>query len=366
MLKKSIFTILIITTILFSSALINYTKYPRVLADILFKEQTETISAIERTKKSVVSIITTKELTNVIFNKNTGETQIDSNVQQSSGGSGIIIESDGLILTNKHVVSGDEKYSVILDNGEIFEAEVVARDPLEDLALIKIDLPENTSLPTTNFANSRNLKIGQTVIAIGYPLRKYKNSASKGIISGLHRDLTASGPEGESINFSNLIQTDASINTGNSGGALIDLNGQVIGINSAIDAGENLGFAITSNVARKAIKSYQEHGKIIRPKLGVRYLMLNPAITKFTGLPRKNGAWIHSGNEYPSVVPDSPAEKAGLKTGDIIFEVNAIKVTEDFPLGEIVSLYEPGQTIGFKVQRGNKIIILKATLGKFE
>ncbi len=362
---KKIF-IIVLTIIIFGGTMADFLKIKtsyQSLAQILFQEQTETVSAIEKAKKSVVSIIKTQELTEIVVNQKTGQTQIDSGFRQISGGSGIIVESNGLILTNKHVVSSGDDYSVILDNGEIYKGKVVARDPLEDLALLKI---EGKNFPVLTLADSRYLKIGQTVMAIGYSLGRYQNSVTKGIISGLNRDLTASDPQGKQIVLTNIIQTDAAINNGNSGGALIDLNGQVVGINTAVEMGENVGFAITSNSARKAIRSYKKYGKIIRPKLGVRYIMINPTLAKFLGLPRKNGAWIHSGDKKPTVLPNSPAERAGLKEGDIIFEVNAIKVTDKLPLAEIISFYDPGQTIGFKVQRGEKIIILKATLGKFE
>jgi S1-C subfamily serine protease len=364
MLRKSILLFLIFATILSFSFFASKTKRSEALADIMFQEQIDTLSAIEKVKVSVVSVVSNQELTSTIFNKENGEIKIDSNITQTSGGSGIIVSADGLIITNKHVVSDEEEYSVILNNGDIYNAKIVATDPLEDLALIKI---EAENLKPAVFSNSRNLKVGHTVMAIGYSMGRYKNSVSKGIISGLNRDLIAASPDGKSVHLSNIIQTDAAINKGNSGGALVNLNGEVVGINSAVETvGENIGFAILSNVARKAINSYKIYEKIKRPKLGVRYIMLDSVVAKYTGLPRKDGAWIHSGNDDPAVVPDAPGDIAGLKENDIIFEVNAIKVTEDLPLAEIVNFYEPGQTIGFKVQRGEKIIILQATLDSFE
>ncbi|MEA2089110.1 MAG: trypsin-like peptidase domain-containing protein [Patescibacteria group bacterium] len=362
MFKKIIFSFLAIAIISLSLFLIKTEQRENVLANILFQEQTETISAIDQAKKSVVSIIKTEELTKIITD-DLGQTQIDANFKQVSGGSGVIVSRDGLILTNKHVVDFGDKYSIILNNGKIYNGEVVARDPLKDLALVKID---EQNLPVIKFVNSQNLKIGQTVIAVGYAMGRYKNSVTKGIISGLHRDLIATDSKGKVESLSNIIQTDAAINPGNSGGALINLNGELIGVSVATElSGQNVGFAIPANSANKAVKSYKKYDKIIRPKLGVRYSMLNPTIEKFIGLPRKQGAWIHSNNAL-SVVPDSPAEKAGLLENDIIFEINAIKITEDLPLCEVVSFYEPEQTIGLKVQRGNKIIILKVILGSFE
>lgn len=362
MFKKILFSFLAIAVISLSLFLVKAEQCENVLADILFQEQTETISAIDQAKKSVVSIIKTEELTKIITN-DLGQTQIDANFKQVAGGSGIIVSSDGLILTNKHVVDFGDKYSVILNNGEIYDGEVVARDPLKDLALLKID---EQNLSVIKFTNSQNLKIGQTVIAVGYAMGRYKNSVTKGIISGLHRDLIASDSKGKVESLSNIIQTDTAINPGNSGGALINLNGELVGVNVATElSGQNVSFAIPANSAKKAVRSYKKYDKIIRPKLGVRYTMLNPTIAKFIGLPKKQGAWIHSGIES-AVVPDSPADKAGLLENDIIFEINAIKITEDLPLCEIVSFYEFDQIIGLKVQRGNKVIILKVKLGSFE
>lgn len=367
MLKKSILLSLIILTVLSFSFVVSYKNYPSALADILFQEQSDTINAIDQTRNSVVSVITTKDLTYAVFNENTGQITIDSNFSQTSGGSGIIISEDGLIVTNKHVIDSDEEHSVILNNGQVYKTEVVAKDPLEDIAIIKIKPKNGEKFAPASFADSRNLKVGQTVLTVGYALGKYKDSVTKGIISGLNRNLVASLPSQNAILLSNIIQTDAAINSGNSGGALIDLNGEVVGINTAIEtAGQNLGFALTSNTVKKAIKSYEKYGKIKRPQLGVRYIMLDPVTAEFLGLPRTNGAWIHSGTDDPSVVPGSPAAGAGLMENDIIFEVNAIKVTESLPLVEIINFYEPGQTIGFKVQRGDKIIIVKVTLGSFE
>lgn len=363
MTRKFILLTLILLVILSGSFFVSK-NHQNVLANILFQEQEDTIGAIEKTKKAIVSITTNKDLTRIIEDKNTGEINISSNFVQTSGGSGIIVRKDGLIVTNKHVVSNiAEKYSVVLNNGDVYDATIIALDPIEDIALIKI---EAENLTIANFADSKRLRVGQTVLSIGYALGKYQNSVGKGIISGLNRSLVAAAPGGESILLSNMIQTDAAINSGNSGGALIDLNGEVVGINSAIDSGQSVGFAITSNTIRKSISSYEKYGKIKRPQLGIRYLMLDPATAKFTGLTRKDGAWVHSGTNDPSVVPDSPAALAGLQENDIVFEINAIKVSHSLPLSEIISFYEPGQTIGLKVQRGDKVIILKAILGVFE
>ncbi len=326
----------------------------------LFLSQENDLAAIQKVKKSVVTIIKAKDITKVIFNQKTKKAQIKTDFSQIIGGSGFFLTSDGLIVTNKHVVEEKGPYYVILDNGQVFPAKIVARDPLRDLAFLKI---KGKNFPAVQLGDSSRLKVGETVFAIGYALGRYPNSVSKGIISGLHRYLVANDfdkPE----SLSNLIQTDAALNPGNSGGALINLKGQVIGITTAIAGGQDVGFALPSNLIKTAWQSYRKNKEILRPELGIHYVTVTPLLAKFIGLPRQNGAWIHNSNG-PAVLPDSPAARAGLRDNDIIFEVNAIKVTPQRPLEAIINLYQPGQTIGLKVQRGNKIIILKVKLGAF-
>lgn len=348
-----------------SSVFINF--HNSAFADILFQEQFDTINAVTNAKKSVVSIIKTKDITSVIADETSSSVNINANIKQVSGGSGVLVSSDGLILTNKHVVADGDEYTVILHNGEIFKSNVVARDPIEDLALIKISIKDKEDISVASFVDSRHLRVGQTVIAMGYSLGRYENSVTKGVVSGLNRSLIASGTNNTTVNLSNIIQTDAAINLGNSGGILIDLTGRVVGISTAVETlGENVGFAIPANTAKKTISSYKKYGKIKRPKLGLRYTMIDPMISRFAGLPRDNGAWVHSGTNDSVILSDSPAERAGLTENDIIFEINAIKITEALPLSEVINYYEPGQKIGLKVQRGDKVVILEAILGSFE
>jgi Trypsin-like serine proteases, typically periplasmic, contain C-terminal PDZ domain len=233
--------------------------------------------------------------------------------QEIGGGTGFIVSSDGLILTNKHVVSDkNASYTVYLNTGEKYEAKVLAVDPIDDIALIKI---EAHNLPTLTLGDSDGIKVGQTVIAIGNALGEFRNTVSVGVVSGLSRSITASDASGNTETIDNVIQTDAAINLGNSGGPLINLKGEVIGINTAIASGaENIGFAIPINRAKKAIESYQKFGKITAPYIGIRYILINSAIQKQNNLPVDYGAWINAGSsKEPAVISNSPAAQQDSK-----------------------------------------------------
>jgi serine protease Do len=206
----------------------------------------------------------------------TGQTQL----QQVGGGSGFIISQDGLILTNKHVVSDTSaSYTVITNDGTKYDAKVLARDPNQDIAVVKIAA---TGLPTVSLGDSDGLELGQTAIAIGNALGEFSNTVSVGVVSGLSRTVTASGGlSGGQETISNVIQTDAAINPGNSGGPLLDLQGDVIGINTAIASGaQNVGFAIPINQAKHDIQSVETTGQIQTPYLGVRYEMITPTLAQ--------------------------------------------------------------------------------------
>lgn len=292
-----------------------------------------------------------------------GEYQIPSTCQRGverrevGSGTGFIITPDGFIVTNKHVViDGDADYSIVTGNGERHEATVIARDPLEDLAVLDI---EANSLPIVDLGNSDTLKVGQTVIAIGNALGEFENTVSTGIISGLSRTITASGG-GIIEELSNIIQTDAAINRGNSGGPLINLHGKVVGMNTAIaDNGQNIGFAIPINEVKRAVESIEQHGAIVYPFLGVQFTTITPEITEQYELPVEEGAWLQTA---ASVVPGSPAEDAGLRQGDIIISVNGERVTQKNVLSDVLDDHSVGQTITLTVLRNNQTITLRATL----
>jgi S1-C subfamily serine protease len=272
--------------------------------------------------------------------------------KEVGGGTGFIVSSDGLIVTNKHVVL-DEKaeYLVLTNDGKKHSAQVLARDPVKDLALIKISAH---NLPVARLGDSSNLKLGQTAIAIGNALGEFRNTVSVGVISGLSRNIVASGG-GFAERIEGLIQTDAAINQGNSGGPLVNLRGEVIGINVAMVAGaQNIGFAIPINQAKKAIESVKKLGKIVSPFLGVRYLVITEEMAKREKLPVEEGALIRGQEDGPGVVPNSPAFKAGLQAEDIILEVNGEKLTASNSLSYILQKYSVGDVINLKILRNGK------------
>jgi serine protease Do len=281
--------------------------------------------------------------------------------QEVGGGTGFIISEDGLILTNKHVVLDSKAdYTVLTNDGKKHNAKVLARDPVQDLAIIKI---EQSGLKPAKLGNSDSIKLGQTAIAIGNALGEFRNTVSVGVISGLAREITASGGGGFSERIEGVIQTDAAINQGNSGGPLLNLKGEVIGINTAVAQGaQNIGFAIPINQAKRAIDSVKKTGSIKVPYLGVRYLVVTAEMAKAQKLPVDYGVLVRGTEEGPGVIPDSPAAKAGLQAEDIILEVNGVKITKDKSLSSLIQRYSIGDKIKLKVQRGNKVLDFEVTL----
>lgn len=295
-------------------------------------------------------------------NQNDGEVEL----QRIGGGSGFIIEGDGLIVTNKHVVSDEDAvYTVVLSTGEEYEAEVVARDSLIDVALIKI---KAEGLPTLKLGDSESLKIGQTVVAIGYALAEYGNTVTRGVVSGMGRRVVAGTGSGMSEVLDEAIQTDAAINPGNSGGPLLNLQGHVVGINTAVSSkGQLVGFAIPINIAKRTIESVRVNGRIIRPWLGVRYMPVTPRLAEVNNLSVTYGALITRGetNEELAVIPGSPADKAGLVENDIILEVNGVKLEEKNSLAKEVAKYGVDEEITLKIQHKGSEKHVKIKLEEF-
>lgn len=284
--------------------------------------------------------------------------------QDVGGGTGFIISPDGLIVTNKHVVADTSaEYTVLTNDEKKYTAKVLARDPLKDLALIKI---EATGLPTVVLGDSNNLQIGQTVIAIGNALGEFRNTISMGIVSGLARTIVASGG-GESEELRNIIQTDAAINPGNSGGPLLNLRGEVIGVNVAVAQGaQGIGFALPINEAKKSVNSVKAKGKIVYPYIGIRFVTINDEIKKANNLPVGEGAWLKPNDKSEVVVKASPGDKAGLKAGDIITEINGEKLTAKNILSDIIQKYNVGDIIKLKVLRDGQELNLSVTLEERE
>lgn len=277
-------------------------------------------------------------------------------------GSGFIISQDGLIITNKHVVSDTEaEYQILTNDNKKYDVKNIYRDPLNDLAILKINPPAG-GLKPLKLGDSSKLKLGQMAIAIGTPLGEFTNTVTVGIVSGLGRGITAGSPyEGYVEKLDNVIQTDAAISPGNSGGPLLNSSGQVIGVNTAIAAeGENLGFAIPVNVVNELIDNFNKRGgSFERPFIGVRYKMID----KQTAILNEvvEGAYI------VEVIKDSPAEKAGLQEEDIIIEFDGKKVdgTDDRTLARLINNKKVGDIIKLKIWRNGQILTKTATLESY-
>jgi S1-C subfamily serine protease len=350
-------------------------------------EEEKIIEAVKTVSPAVVSIVITKDVP--VFEKYYinpfGESwpfeieipqyrQKGTEKQKIGGGTGFIISSDGMVLTNKHVVSEKgAEYTIFTSDGKKYPAKVLAKDPFYDLAVLKIDqskIPEKErkEFPTVKLGDSSKLQIGQTVIAIGYALGEFQNTVSVGVVSGLGRTITASG-QGLVETLEDVIQTDAAINPGNSGGPLLNLAGEVIGINVAkAFSGENIGFAIPINRAKKAILQVKKTGKIVYPFLGVYYTIVTEELKEKFNLPVDYGAWIgrdmYGQKTEQAIIPGTPAENAGLKRDDIILEFGGEKITLKNSLAKIIQKYNPGDTVVLKVLRGKEIKRITVTLGE--
>jgi serine protease Do len=284
---------------------------------------------------------------------------------QIGGGSGFIVDESGIILTNKHVV-GDSKaeYTVIANDGKKFPATILSRDPINDVAIIKIAA---TSLPAIKLGDAAKLDLGESVIAIGNALGMFKNTVSLGIVSGLSRSISAQAdPDSPPQEMRGLIQTDAAINPGNSGGPLVDLQGMAIGINAAIVFGaQNIGFAIPINAAKRDLEDIKKYGRIRRPLLGVRYMMVDENLKDKMKLPVNYGALIIGESQHDhGVVPGSPAEKAGLKERDIVLELNSSKLDRDHPIQDFLENMDVGERVELLVLRGDKKLKVKLVLSE--
>ena len=350
------------------------------------------ISVVKNYSPAVVSIIVTKDLPVMeqyyvspfdgLFNDPFFDIKVPQyrqkgiEKQEIGGGSGFIVSEDGVVITNKHVIlDAEAEYTVLTTDGGKFSAKVLAKDPAQDLAVLKIEKEKITNsdgnfsfklFPVVKLGDSSKIEIGQSVIAIGNALGEYRNTISVGVVSGLGRTITASGG-GLVETLEDVIQTDAAINKGNSGGPLLNLKGEVIGINTAtvLDA-QSIGFAIPINLAKSNIQKAINSGKITYPFLGVRSVAINDQVQKDNNLPVNYGAWVISGNNVGevAVLPDSAAAKAGIKDKDIILEVNNKKITEQDTLLEIIQGYNAGETITMKILSDSKEKTIKVTLGE--
>lgn len=305
------------------------------------------ITVVEKTSPPVVSVVQKR----IIIDPFSGP------ISQKQGiGTGFIIKENGVILTNRHVVSDREaQYSVVTKDGKEYGVEEIHRDFAYDLAIIKITA---SGLSTLTLGDSDGVQVGQTVVAIGNALGRFSNTVTTGVVSGIGRGIEASaGFGGQAEYLEDVIQTDAALNPGNSGGPLLNLSAEVIGINVAIAVGgENIGFSIPINIAKPVVSDFEKYGRIIRPFLGVSYYVITEDIAKLQDLPQ--GAYIQE------VVKGSGAAKAGVRVGDVITAIGGQKIIERTTLAKIIASHKVGDKVTLSINRRGKEIAFKATLGE--
>ena len=312
---------------------------------------------VDKVSESVVSIVTEVKTTSYFGYSSTGQ----------AAGTGVIVSSDGYILTNKHVIDGATKISVVLDEGTTYsDVRVAAVDALNDIAFLKID--DISDLKAAKLGDSKTIVVGQQVIAIGNALGEYQNSVTSGIVSGTGRSLTASDASGSmSERLTDMIQTDAAINSGNSGGPLVNAAGEVIGINTATSStAENMGFAIPIASVKGMLSQLVETGEASRAYIGVYTAEITPDVAEEYNLPVSAGAYVYSDSKYSAVIKDSPAEKAGILSKDIITAINGVKIGSGGSLSTLIGEYKPGDTVQFTVIREGKEIAVNVTLGAYK
>ncbi|MGZ6005286.1 MAG: S1C family serine protease [Candidatus Saccharimonadales bacterium] len=291
--------------------------------------------------------------------------------QQESAGTGFIISGKGIVITNRHVVpNGSNKVSITLSDGtRLTDVSVIGRtsdsDPL-DVAFLKINNAKGKKLKALTLGDSSKVQVGDKVVAIGNALGQFQNTVTSGIISGYGRSVQAGdGTSSSTETLQDLFQTDAAINEGNSGGPLMDISGNVVGINTAIAGGnaQNIGFSIPINDVKGLINGVLTKGKLIRPYLGIRYVSLTDDIASQYNLNTKRGAYIiPSQGSQSSVLAGSPAEKAGLKEGDIITKVGGDAIDQNNSLTSLLSKYNVGDKVDLTIIRDGKNITVSATL----
>ncbi len=345
----------------------------------MIEEESASISVVDAVAPSVVSVVIRKtwgamlaEEMNSDFFSPLYAPPLDeipsgtdpNELVEIGGGSGFFMSSDGYIVTNRHVVSDvDATYAVVTNDGVELPATVVARDAFLDVAVLDV---AGDGYPVAALGDSDRIRIGQTVIAIGNTLSEYRNTVTKGVVSGINRSVFAGDEYGSDEVIERAIQTDAAINPGNSGGPLINLLGEVIGINSAVSYdGQSIGFAIPVNDAKKIVDDIKRYGRIVRPWIGVRYLEVDAQLAEEEGLSVDYGVLVTYGYDResePAVAPGSPAEKAGIQEGDVILSVDGQRLDDHDTLGTTISKYDPGDTVALKIARGDDGFDVKVTL----
>lgn len=293
--------------------------------------------------------------------------QIGTEEQEVGGGTGFFVSADGYVVTNRHVVDLEgARYSVRLNDGTTHPVTVVGRDTVLDIAVLKVADEAAGPFPYLEFATGE-ARLGETVIAIGNALAEFPNSVSVGVVSGLSRSIVASDGGGGSEALDGLIQTDAAINRGNSGGPLLNLDGDVVGVNVAVAGGsENIGFSIPAVMVTGIVDSVLTEGRIVRPYLGIRYTELTPAIARENGLTVESGILIVRGQDRTdlAVLPGSPADTAGLREGDVLTRFDDTALTTEADFQAALRAKAPGDSVTLTLRRGGEERTVTVTLGE--
>lgn len=338
----------------------------------MIEEESSTINVVDSVTPSVVSIIVKQKKGDKVdsfegyfYGQVPSDSSESDELIEVGAGTGFFVTSDGYVVTNRHVADVDDAvFTVVTNDDQEYEAKVVDVDPFFDIAIMKI---EGTDFSTVTFGDSENIQVGQTVIAIGNALSQYQNTVTKGVVSGVNRRISAYDYISGGEVIEGAIQTDAAINPGNSGGPLINLMGEVIGMNTAVSSGgQGLGFAIPVSEIKQAIESVQKEGRIVRPWLGVRFVIINKDYAEEKGLTVTEGALITSDDASEAVVADGPAAKAGLQKNDIITKIDGENLTEEKTLSQVVREHMPGDTLVMTVLRGEEEMEISVTLDEYK
>jgi S1-C subfamily serine protease len=334
------------------------------LQSLLTKNQTENVTVVHEQSnvidvvKKVSPSVVTIAIKNPVAQNDNGPFSFffnstpqpspssDSQPQEQYIGTGFVVKKEGIIVTNKHVVSSQDDYIVVDEKGNKYDVDKIYRDPANDIAILSIKSAPIGGLPQVTLGTSSNLQVGQSVIAIGTALGEFRNTVTTGVVSGLGRGITAgSSFAGFAERLDNVIQTDAAINPGNSGGPLLNAAGQVIGIDTAVsEQGQNIGFAIPIDLVKESLNNFNKTGQFARPFLGVSYNIISERAALLNEMPQ--GALVQS------VVPNSSAADAGLQQGDIITKIDGKQVNEtDATLAILISKKKVGDSITITIYR---------------
>lgn len=322
-------------------------------------EETSVANIVSKVTPAVVSIISET--------RSSGMSSFFGNSTSQSAGTGMIVSEDGYILTNKHVIEGATKVQVVTDAGDTYnDVEIVGQDPLNDVAYLKIK--DVSGLPTISLGDSKSIAVGQPVLAIGNALGAYQNSVTQGIISGTGRSVKASDSSGNNAEtLTDMLQTDAAINPGNSGGPLVNAAGDVIGINTAVSTSANgLGFAIPISATKGMLRRIMEDGKDERAYLGLVYVTVTAEVAKEAKLSVSHGAYIYNSGRGDAIAEGGPADKAGLKAGDVITKVGNIEVGRAGSISTLVGEYKVGDTVQLTYIRDGEEKTTEVTLEAYK